>query len=238
MKSLGDAMGLEDKRNQTFNAQWQEDNRTRAAIYNLFATALARKIDQSWLSSDFQNTLTGGLPDGAGKELMIKALDKAQNNQEYFGEIQLDFDALFIVPGPKLIFPYESCYSCRNIDGTFGRLWQEPAQEMYRILQEWELKFAEGWDLIPDHIAVELFFMAHLCHKATESNLMQDEIFMLEEWQQNFFKTHLVNWAFDLIRNFQHKAGTDFYVGLVTLLAFFLEEEWRMLKNPDDDIIR
>ena len=227
--------GLNDEEN--IEAEWQSENRTRAALYNLFATAMARQVDEAWLNPGFTATLRGGLPDNPGKELVLKAIDSAQTDRKYFDEMQLDFDALFTVPGSKLIFPYESCYMCRNVDGTFGRLWQEPAQDMYRILQEWQLKFAEGWDLIPDHIAVELFFMAHVCHVAGEADFNDQEVVAkLKDWQERFFRSHLAQWVFYLLRNMEQKAGTDYYRGLTMLLRAFLAEEWKVLKSPEDDL--
>ncbi len=202
-----------------------EEGTVRATLYNIFADTLARSLDESWLNPHFQGRLKAGLPAVPGKEEMLAALARAADDREYFKEIQLDYDALFRVPGPKLLFPYESCYTRRNIDGSFGRLWQEPAQDMQRILKEWDLSFAEGWDLIPDHIAVELFFMGNLCHVQGEQNLQDGDRDKLGEWQARFMENHLSNWVFELLDNLERKAETPFYRGLARLLRAFLEEE-------------
>lgn len=186
---------------------------------------MARKLDESWLNPHFQSQLNSGLPDIEGKEELLSALAQAAREPEFFKEVQLDYDALFIVPGPKLIFPYESCYTHRNVDGTFGRLWQEPAQDMHRILKEWEIQFAEGWDLIPDHIAVELFFMGNLCKLVLERAGNEEEMQKLSEWQEQVFLNHLRPWVFELLINLERKAETDFYRGLAKLLQAFLQEE-------------
>ena len=199
--------------------------RTRAVLYNIFADAMSRKIDPSWLKPEFQEKLESGLPEVEGKQELIDSLTRAAYVKDYFEEIQLDYDALFIVPGPKLIFPYESCYTHRNIDGSFGRLWQEPAQDMQRILKDWEIKFADGWDLIPDHVAVELFFMGHLCHMACVTELQAEDKEKILEWEKSFFESHLNNWVFELLDNLIRKAETGFYRGLAMLMRAFLEEE-------------
>lgn len=217
------ASGL--KAEQNTEAEWESDNRTRAALYNLFAAAMARKIDETWLNPGFEATLRGGLPDSAGKDLVLKAIGSARTDRKWFDEVQLDFDALFIVPGPKLIFPYESCYTHRNVDGTFGRLWQEPAQDMHRFLKEWEIEFAEGWDLIPDHIAVELSFMGNLCRLVSQRAGNEEEIQRILGWQEQIFINHLGPWVFELLGNMERKAETDFYRGLAKLLHAFLQEE-------------
>jgi len=205
-------------------ADFQNESVTRAVLYNLFAGAFARKVDDAWLNPRFREKLQMGLPDVSGKNELLKALERAEADPEYFRELQLDYDALLNVPGPKLTFPYESCYTHRNIDGTYGRLWQEPAQDMHRILKEWEIVFAEGWDLIPDHIALELFFMAELCRRTSNAKNAEDEG-RLQEWQVGFFQTHLNPWMFEFVNVLEMKADTEFYRGMAHLLRTFLEEE-------------
>jgi TorA maturation chaperone TorD len=201
----------------------KQDELSRAVLYNLFACILSRKIDQTWLDEHFQTQLQFGFPESEGKEQLLNSLKKALKSKEYYEEIQFDYDQLFIIPGPNLTFPYESCYTYRNIDGTFGRLWQEPAQDMQRILREWNIQFAEGWDMIPDHIAVELFFMAELCKLSTEA--IGEEQPVVHEWQVNFFKAHLRVWVFEFLDRLETKAESDFYRGGAKLLREFLREE-------------
>ena len=205
-------------------ADFQNETTTRAMLYNLFAGALARKVDDSWLNPSFREKLQMGLPDVSGKDELSKALERAEEDPEYFRELQLDYDALFNVPGSKLTFPYESCYTHRNIDGTYGRLWQAPAQDMHRILGEWEIVFAEGWDLIPDHIAIELFFMAELCRRTSLAE-KDDEQKQLQEWQMKYFQAHLDSWMFEYLNVLALKADTEFYQGMAQLLRAFLEED-------------
>jgi TorA maturation chaperone TorD len=205
-------------------ADLRNESSTRAVLYNLFAGALARKVDGTWLDLSFREKLQMGLPDVSGKDELLKALERAEADLEYLGELQLDYDALLNVPGPKLTFPYESCYTHRNIDGTYGRLWQEPAQDMHRILKEWEIVFAEGWELIPDHVALELFFMAELCRRTSLAQEIEDKK-RLKEWQVRFFQAHLNSWIFEFVNVLEMKADTDFYRGMAHLLRVFLEEE-------------
>ena len=220
----------------TLTANFQNESATRAVLYNIFAGALARKVDDAWLNRSFREKLRMGLPDVSGKDELLNALERADADPEYFGELQLDYDALLNVPGPKLTFPYESCYTHRNIDGTYGRLWQEPAQDMHRILKEWEIVFAEGWDLIPDHIAIELYFMGELCRLTSVAKNGEDEK-RLEEWQVKFFQTHLNSWIFEFVNGLEMKADTEFYRGIAQLLQVFLEEEKEELTDNMERIL-
>lgn len=204
-------------------AEVRAEETSRAVLYNFFASLLARKTDETWLNPNFHQQLQLGLPDSEGKTELLDDLMKALKEPEYQQELHLDFDRLFIVPGPNLIFPFESCYTYRNVDGTFGRLWQEPAQDMQRIIKEWNIQFAEGWDLIPDHIAIELFFMAELCLR--RSMVQGNEQGVLRDWQANFFQMHLDSWVFEFLTRLEDKAGTGFYQGGAKLLREFLAEE-------------
>lgn len=208
---------------QQLNSTEKQDEVSRAILYNFFASMLSRKIDDTWLNEHFQAQLQLSLPESEGKEQLMSSLKKALSKTSHYKEIQLDYDQLFIIPGPNLTFPYESCYSHRNVDRTFGRLWQEPAQDMQRILKEWNIQFAEGWDLIPDHIAVELFFMAELCKLRTE--VLDEEKLAIREWQVNFFKAHLQVWVFEFLDRLEAKAESDFYRGGAKLLREFIREE-------------
>lgn len=212
----------------TKTTDFQNESVNRAVLYNLFAGALARKVDDSWLNARFQEKLHLGLPYVLGKEELLQALKRAAEDPKYFEDLQLDYDALFNIPGPKLTFPYESCYTHRNIDGTYGRLWQEPAQDMHRIFKEWEIVFAEGWDLIPDHVALELFFMAELCRRASFIQEVED-MKRLQEWQREFFQAHLNSWMAEFVDVLEKKTDTEFYRGIAQLLRAFLEEEKKSL---------
>lgn len=211
----------------------KEEETARAVLYNLFAALLARKTDDTWFNPHFHKQLEFGLPESEGRKEFLSALEKISKEPGYYQEIQLDYDRLFIVPGPNLTFPYESCYTHRNVDGTFGRLWQEPAQDMQRILKEWEILFAEGWDLIPDHIAVEFFFMAELCLRRANSN-EADDFEALRDWQINFFNKHLQLWVFEFLNRLEEKAGTAFYRGGAKLMReFLIEEKGELVKEKE-----
>lgn len=196
---------------------------SRYALYNLFASLLVKKPEQFGLNDDFVNRFQIGLPKTDTNIELSKEFERALIDPAYFREVSLDFDSMLNVPGPKMIFPYESCYTHRNVDGTFGRLWQEPAQDMYRILNEWKIRFAEGWDLIPDHVAIELFFMGELCRLRSEAQDSDQNTLL--DWQTRFFSTHLEPWVFELLNNMEVKAETVLYRNIAKLVREFLLEE-------------
>ena len=200
-----------------------ENHLRRAVIYNFFACLFGKKIDELWLDPGFQKLLNEELPSYDGKMQLLDHLNLAGSDLEAFNKIQNDFDNLFNIPSSDSTFPYESCYAKKSSDGTFGRLWQEPARDMQRIFKGWEIEFSDGWNLIPDHIAMQLFFMSHLCYLSVSNSYDQKE--KLKIWQTNFFNQHLVNWVFAFLANVERRATTAFYRGGAQLLTAFLRRE-------------
>ena len=73
---------------------------------------------------------------------------------------------------------------------------------------------------VPDHLGVQLGFMAHLFTLASEG---QRGGYYLEVATQ-FYEEHL-DWTCDFLEAVQKKATTDFYRGLARITTFFLDEE-------------
>jgi TorA maturation chaperone TorD len=83
----------------------------------------------------------------------------------------------------------------------------------------------------PDHIGVELEFMAQLCRKVADALQTGDKQMATEkrEKQKHFFQEHLLNWPEALAKEMRTKAGTIFYRCLADLLSNFLDMEKRFL---------
>ncbi len=81
----------------------------------------------------------------------------------------------------------------------------------------------------PDHIGVELEFMAQLCRKAAAAMEKGEEKTVMEvrDKQARFFREHLSQWAEDLSKEMRKSAETLFYRCLGDILATFLGIEKR-----------
>ncbi len=73
---------------------------------------------------------------------------------------------------------------------------------------------------VPDHLGVQLGFMAHLFTLASEG---QRGGYYLEVATQ-FYEEHL-DWTCDFLEAVQKKSTTDFYRGVARITTFFLDEE-------------
>lgn len=73
---------------------------------------------------------------------------------------------------------------------------------------------------VPDHLGVQLGFMAHLFTLASEGKRGESYL----EVATQFYEEHL-DWTSEFLEAVEKKAATDFYRGLARITTFFLDEE-------------
>ncbi|MFB6468654.1 molecular chaperone [Cytobacillus sp. Hz8] len=136
-----------------------------------------------------------------------------------------DFNELFCIPGPKYIYPFESCYRERLVDDSIGKIYGCTTLEVSQIYKVLSIRFNKKE--IPDHLGIELLFMSELCYLegANSENNQKVDAQKLFEWQKGFLNDHLFKWGFEVLKNMEEKAETDFYRSIAQMSIDFLEEE-------------
>ncbi len=173
----------------------------RAEGYRLLSRLYARELDAPLLTG-LRGAATGIFAPLAG------ALDEAPE------VLRADFAGLFLAAGSadgKAAIPCESLY----VGGKhlfFGAPWED----MDRRIREAGL--APSGDLMADHLAVELEFMAQLVETGTP------------EAQLEFLTAHLQNWLPRLAADMRALAQTDFYRALAQVTTDFLTQEQALLE--------
>lgn len=129
------------------------------------------------------------------------------------------YQRLFIGPARPRVDPYESCY-------------RDPRR---RVAGPWAARVAawyarEGLTCdgrLPDHIAAELAFMAHLAAREADAWVRKDEgaAQQYREQQVAFLQAHLLAWAPAFCQRLQDHANHPFYRALARLLSTWLELE-------------
>lgn len=133
---------------------------------------------------------------------------------------------LLVVPNPRYVPPYESAYrgpyalnaACQGLlrisdsNGTSCGASDGLQVEHFYTEAGWEVP--EEWRVCPDHIGVELQFMAHLC--ALEADACHDRAVRAAEswrgWQRAFLRIHLGRWVPEFCARLTRAAGHPFYV--------------------------
>ena len=126
---------------------------------------------------------------------------------EITDELANDYHQLFT----DSLFPIQSAWTSEpcQTDSASSCL------RFYEDVAEYQVKTS-----VPDHLGVQLGFMAHLFTLASEG---QRGGYYLEVATQ-FYEEHL-DWTCDFLEAVQKKSTTDFYRGLARITTFFLDEE-------------
>ena len=142
--------------------------------------------------------------------------------REQLLELEKEYTRMFFASKPRQVYLFESVYS-------EGKLLQESTFQIARLYYEAGLKVEADFRLPPDHIAVELEFMAYLCFNEARSIRQADK--ERERYARRLQKTvldaHLGTFAFALGEKLAVYARSEFY----QLVARILEEVFAEFKD-------
>jgi len=143
---------------------------------------------------------------------------------ETWRELNLAHTCLFVGPGRPLVPPYESVY--RDPQGLTMGPW---ALDVRRLYIEEGLVFSPDTRDLPDHVAAELEFMAHLAWQEAEAWDRDDtatvQVYLDKE--RGFLTKHLGVWFPLLCDRLTSVAEHPFYVHLATLARGYVLAELR-----------
>ncbi|MBW2070914.1 MAG: molecular chaperone TorD family protein [Deltaproteobacteria bacterium] len=153
-----------------------------------------------------------------------------RHGQALAEDIVVDYEALFRIPGDAYIHPFESVYRDENFRGGHARrtrvlgLWALQVANMYEAEG---LAPAEGFTELPDHLGVELQFMAVLCRKAARALEKggRQAVESLRRKQLVFLEDHLLCWSPQCLQLMTERATTTFYRSLARLLSSYMEKD-------------
>jgi TorA maturation chaperone TorD len=211
-----------------------EMENARAEVYRFLGTLLTESLSIKNLSRilnvETLSHLKALFPDQEVHQVLEELVDDFSRGHLTAEDIMLDFEALLRVPGPAYIHPYESSYLSRKKREDrmqWGPLNGPQARAAQRLYQNEHLSVRSELADFPDHIGVELEFMAQLCRKVAEALQTGDQKTATEkrERQKHFFQEHLLNWPQALAKEMRSKAETIFYRCLADLLSNFLDME-------------
>lgn len=160
-----------------------------------------------------------GIP---GPEKDLKALQKActapkLDRAALLLEIEKDYTWMCFASKPhRLVYLFESVYN-------EGKLYDESTFAIARLYYEAGLKLDEDFRLPPDHIAVELEFMAFLSFKEMEGLKTGDA--RIADYaallQKKTLDEHLRNFALNVAERLGRHAGTSFYRGIARVMTAY-----------------
>jgi len=212
----------------------------RAEVYKFFAALLLNQPTPELLGGLLTEQGASGLdalfpqhPVAARFKELVEHYSRGTWRDEDF---LLDYESMFRVPGDAYIHPFESVYRNQNVAGgepSRSMILGPRAREVARIYEAEGLGPREDFAELPDHLGVELEFMAFLCGQTAAALEAGDgETATAFRCKQHVFLTeHLLEWSPDCLGKIEDGASTPLYRYLASLLKSFLEEESCSLKS-------
>jgi TorA maturation chaperone TorD len=141
-----------------------------------------------------------------------------------------EFMNLFKVPGGQYVMPYESVYrDTREIEGkkVGGLLMGQSAIDVQKWYRLAGVEISEEFKDLPDHIALELNYLAHLCAKEQEFASANDQRRLKRAWemQRDFLAAHIVPWMSPLRDKIVEKSQHPYFRALAELTCEFTQRD-------------
>lgn len=152
--------------------------------------------------------------------MMHACIASASERGEFVEALNVQATPLFEGPGQPAAPPYASFYL------NEGQLMGPAALAARRAYLAWNLRPRDG-RVPPDHLALELGFMAHLAGKATEAN--DGELTNALAGSATFLREHLLTWVPKFGVMILAATHHSFYVGLANLTCVLLQSDEELL---------
>ena len=165
----------------------------------------------------------------AGYQMLEKYLRHPGNDP--LTDLAVDYARVFLgagIVGNEAAYPYESVYTSPK-----RLIMQEARDQVMAAYRAKGLTKVETQDVPEDHIALELEFMAYLCHD-TQQAIDRDDweaVSVYIEEQLDFLTKHLLNWVPAFCVDIEKYAGTDFYKAVAKVTTGYLRLERNILEN-------
>lgn len=203
-------------------AEFKQLMLNRRNLYHFFARFFQKEIDAEF----FESLRHIEFPAEREENALTEFQDALLRLNEYFeydagetlDDLAADYAKTFLGAGSAdgaAAFPYESVYTSPK------RIMMQDAWN--QVCDIYETKGIErneaANDLLEDHIAMEMEFMAYLCD---ETSQYTETLAGLEE-QREFLNKHLLNWAPEFCLDIKVHADTEFYRMVGQLTTGFLQ---------------
>ena len=162
------------------------------------------------------------------KEFLLKM--ENINDGELENIVQ-EYHDLFKVPLSKYVAPYESVY--RN-----GHLNGQSAMDVNKIYKRLGFQIPHEYYELPDHIGIELAFLATLCKEEqkawTDKNVKLARSLLKTE--NRFLEEHIICWLPELCNKIYKMTRNNFYNGMARITLDFLQYDNTIFKKGDFNI--
>lgn len=190
----------------------------RLILYNALVQAFNYpdgSLARSLSSGEYSTFLHRIINDG---EIELSGIDgyKGVDEKELLLELERDYTWMFFASKPRVAYLFGSVYA-------EGKLYQDSTFKIARLYHEAGLNVKESFGLPPDHIAVELEFMAYIAFNLLESlkNGNIENVKYAQELEKHVFDQYLSQFAIKVGETIIDRAKTEFYSSIGNITAKF-----------------
>ena len=192
---------------------------TRGWLYSVLSLAFYRpdgRASEVWRGVVDLIAVSGAVPPGVGSA-------QPPVTENYVERLEVEFNRLFVGPGHLRCPPYESVYDRERPRGEAGLLAGPSVFDVKKLYAQAGFQLSSSFEDYPDHISVELEFMAHLCGKESRSG--EGDARRWASWEAEFLDRHIGRWAIQFADSVLRSTSHPFYVAGATLLKRFMLDE-------------
>ncbi len=191
-------------------------------LYKILSLGLSYPDEKNWDGIENQIALSQDLFTGEIATGLSRFTEYFISNKQRIEEIQAEYLRIFDVG--REISPYETEYITEKVSRKPFELADISGfYKAFGFGLRQDMRFKEA----PDHIAVELEFMAIMVWKeeyAHESN-QQEHLKIVQDARKKFFQEHLARWGFFFCRRISGIKGDEFFKRLAGLFELVLIQE-------------
>lgn len=223
-----------------------ERSEIRAVFYHLLAVCFSQP-SESLVNSILNGTLVQSMQlvadlekdaklDHALKEIdAFRSDNQGRDASEVLMDMKVAYSRLFVGPGHVEAAPYESVYYSKDSDNPDGLVMGKAAVDAKHRYLAAGIQLQDDFHDLPDHIAVELEFMANLCSRENQKPVSENGVVLdsLAEMEADFLDQHLALWI-PLFADQVCLAGrSDFYCAVARLTQAWVNKEWKEIQRGE-----
>jgi TorA maturation chaperone TorD len=178
--------------------------------------ALVDMVKDGSIVSVFQSGQEGG----EGLAWLSEFVKEAEGIPNLKDELEAEHTALFVLPSGVL--PHEAAYLDKE-----KRLGGRITENVRRFYENAGASIHDGCIQIPDHVGIEMEFMAFLCRMEKELRESGEHAYLDRciDFQKNFLETHLSRWAYRCLDEIGKQTECGFYKALMYFMGKYLKSE-------------
>jgi TorA maturation chaperone TorD len=210
----------------------------RRDLYRFLSAAFLTEPSPDFLAHLRDDSFHAALAEWFSADVVenFQRVSEAMDAEKFSDSARREFTNLFLVPGGQHIAPYESVFrDTREIEGReiSGLLMGQSAldvQQWYRLAA---LEISADFKELPDHIGLELHYLAYLCDREQAFGDAGDSVKQTRarEMQRDFLKAHVLSWLGDLTEKICTKAALPLYPAIASLAVEFCQNDLATLES-------